>query len=181
MPKHVAFLRGINVGGHRTESDELRSCFQRIGLREVVTFRASGNVIFDADREPASELAGRIEEALATSLGYPVPVFLRNASSLRRIAEHEPFDAGVVKASAGKLQVIFLVGKPTATRRKEVLELASDEDRLALAESELYWLPSGGIRDSALDLGAIEGALGPTTMRTKNTVDQIAMKYFVGA
>jgi uncharacterized protein (DUF1697 family) len=181
MPRHVAFLRGINVGGHRAESDQLRLCFQRLGFRDVATFRASGNVIFAADREPARELADRIEAALARSLGYAVPVFLRSASSMRRIAEHEPFQSGVVEASRGKLQVMFLVAKPAATRRKEVLELASDEDRLAFAGSELYWLPSGGLRDSALDLGAIERTLGPTTMRTKNTVDQIAMKYFIGA
>jgi hypothetical protein len=32
--------------------------------------------------------------------------------------------------------------------------------------------------DSALDLKAIERAIGPTTMRTKGTVEAIAGRYF---
>ena len=59
-----------------------------------------------------------------------------------------------------------------------MLELASDEDRLAFGERELYWLPSGGTQRSALDLKAIGALLGPTTMRTKGTIDQLAAKYF---
>ena len=54
----------------------------------------------------------------------------------------------------------------------------TDEDRLALDGRELYWLPSGGISDSALDLTAIERTLGAITIRTKTTVEQIAAKYF---
>jgi hypothetical protein len=59
-----------------------------------------------------------------------------------------------------------------------VLALASDDDRLAFADRELYWLPSGGTQDSALDLKSIGSLLGLATMRTKNTVDQMAAKYF---
>jgi hypothetical protein len=33
--------------------------------------------------------------------------------------------------------------------------------------------------DSALDLKAIEKLLGAVTMRTKNTIEQIAAKHFV--
>jgi len=59
-----------------------------------------------------------------------------------------------------------------------VLALASDEDRLALGERELYWLPSGGIRDSALNFKAIEQRVGASTMRTKGTVEALAEKCF---
>jgi hypothetical protein len=59
-----------------------------------------------------------------------------------------------------------------------VLAAASDEDRLAFGTRELYWLPSGGIRDSALNFKAIEQRLGPTTTRTKGTLDELARKFF---
>ncbi len=58
------------------------------------------------------------------------------------------------------------------------MALATDDDRLAIRERELYWLPSGGLMDAALDLKEIERLLGSNTMRTKSTVDQIAAKYF---
>ena len=62
--------------------------------------------------------------------------------------------------------------------RKEVLALATDEDRLAFGDRELYWLPSGGTRDATLNFRAVEKLVGPTTMRTKGTIDELAEKYF---
>jgi uncharacterized protein (DUF1697 family) len=180
VPKHIAFLRGINVGGHRVGRDELRSCFEELGYEDVVTFRASGNVIFEAGREAPAKMATRIETALAKALGYGVPAFVRTTAELRAIADHQPFAASLVEASAGKLQVAFFSTKPRAKGWKELEALATDDDRLALEGRELYWLPSGGILDSALDMNMIEKALGPMTMRTKNTVDQIAAKYLSG-
>lgn len=59
-----------------------------------------------------------------------------------------------------------------------MLDLAGDDDRLAFGPRELFWLPSGGTRDSALDMKTIEKLLGPTTMRTKGTVEQLVAKHF---
>ena len=72
----------------------------------------------------------------------------------------------------------MLAAKPSARVRKDVLAIATDEDLLAFGDRELYWLPSGGTSDSALNLKTIEKLLGSTTMRTKGTVEQIAAKYF---
>jgi uncharacterized protein (DUF1697 family) len=178
MSGYAAFLRGMNVGGHRISNDELRARFEELGLRDVRTFRASGNVIFTADTEPEDELAAHIEAGLEASLGYAVPVFLRTASEVRAIAAHQPFAESLIAASRGKPQVAMLSVKPAAKARKEVLKLASDEDGLAFGERELHWLPSGGILDSALDFKTIGQLLGPMTTRTRGTIEQLAAKYF---
>jgi uncharacterized protein (DUF1697 family) len=178
MSRYAAFLRGMNVGGHRVKNDELRSRFEAMGFRDVSTFRASGNVVFTAEYEPLAEMTVRIEVGLAESLGYEVPTFLRADSEVRAIAALEPFAPAQVNASAGKLQVAMLSTQPVARTRSDVLALSTDQDRLAFGERELYWLPSGGILDSALDLKAIGALLGPMTTRTKNTVEQIAGKHF---
>jgi uncharacterized protein (DUF1697 family) len=147
----------------------------------VATFRASGNIIFNDERkdQPAGVIA-RIELGLSRSLGYEVPVFLRTATEVEAIAAHEPFPAKLVKASAGKLQVLLLLKKPTAAVRRRTLALATDRDTLAIHGRELYWLPSGGIMESALDLKAVDALIGPTTTRTKGTIDQVAAKHFAG-
>ncbi|MGC1853549.1 MAG: DUF1697 domain-containing protein [Solirubrobacterales bacterium] len=177
MNRYVAFLRGMNLGGRRITNDVLRSHFEALGCEEVATFRASGNVIFACDGEPA-ELTDLLEDGLAEALSYEVPVFLRSAKELLAIAASEPFDANHLEASKGKLQVALLTQKPTGKATRKALALSNDEDRLAIERRELYWVPSGGISESDLDWKAIEAALGPTTVRTKGTIDQIVAKHF---
>ena len=177
MARYAAFLRGINVTGRRIGNPELRSRVEELGFEEVALFRASGNVILEVTGR-ASEIARRIEQGLAASLGYEVPTYLRNASQLRAIAAHEPFDPKLVAASEGKLQVAMLPGRPSKSKQERALALATEEDRLAIGDRELYWLPSGRMMESTLDLKAVEKLVGPWTMRTKGTVEQIAAKYF---
>lgn len=178
MPRYVAFLRGMNLGGRRIKNDELRRRFEAMGLEEVATFRASGNVIFGSgDESERGALAERVEAELEAMLGYGVPVFLRAAAEVVAIAAFEPFDRALVAASKGKLQVSLLREEPPVAAREQVLALATDEDRLALAGRELYWLPSGGILDAGLDLKAVERLVGPDTRRTMGTIEQLAAKH----
>jgi uncharacterized protein (DUF1697 family) len=177
MERYVAFLRGMNLGNRRIKNDELRGEFEALGFAEVATFRASGNVIFAASKTSEGALTKTVERGLGEALGYEVPVFLRSCVEVAAIAAQEPFAARRVSASKGKLQVTMLAKKPTASARKQVLALATDEDGLALEGRELFWLPSGGTLESKLDLKAIDKALGKGTTRTKGTIDQIAAKH----
>lgn len=175
VSRYAAFLRAVNLGRNRRVSGaELKALFEELGLEEVATFRTSGNVVFEARRD----MSAQIEQALEKALGYEVGVFLRSASEVQAIAAHEPFTRAQVDASKGKLQVSMLSAKPAAATRNKVLALATDDDLLEFGERELYWLPSGGTQGSALDTKAIGKLLGPATMRTQGTVEQLAAKYF---
>jgi len=180
MPHYAAFLRAINLGSHRrVAGSQLCEQFQALGLEEVSTFRTSGNVAFQAGSETSrGELGPQIAAQLEQALGYPIEVFLRSADEVRKIAAHGPFDDTLVAASQGKVQVTLLRTKPGATVRRNVLTLTGDDDHLAFAGRELYWLPSAGTQQSALDWKQIGRALGPTTMRTQGTVELMAAKYF---
>ena len=182
MSSYAAFLRGMNVGGHRLTNDELRAHFTAMGFTGVMTFRASGNVVFAADlevgRHSPDTLRERIEHGLAETLGYAVPTFIRAAAEVRAIAATVPFEAERLRSSAGKLQVALLTASASPQARAEALALAGDRDGLVFGERELYWLPRGGVLDSALDMKTIERLLGSMTMRTKGTIEQIAAKHF---
>ncbi len=67
--QYVAFLRGINVGGHRVKMDRLRSLLEGLDLVDVSTFIASGNMIFSTSEAPLV-LEAQIEQRLRTGLGY---------------------------------------------------------------------------------------------------------------
>ena len=105
MTLHAAFLRGMNVGGHRITNAELRDEFEALGFESVTTFRASGNVIFEASGQSEGELIAEIESGLEESLGYAVPTFVRDEDELRAIADFDPFDlerrGGVEGQAAG--------------------------------------------------------------------------------
>jgi uncharacterized protein (DUF1697 family) len=178
MERYVAFLRGINLGGHRRIANaELKAEFERLGFENVAAFRASGNVVFSAKKAGEAALRRKIESGLAESFGFGVIVFLRGVEEVAAIAGRQPFDSKAVESSKGKLQVSLLMRKPSAAVRRRVLSLATDDDLLAIVDRELYWLPSGGTAESDLDLKAIEAAVGPDTRRTMGTIEQIAAKY----
>lgn len=178
MNRYVAFLRGMNLGGRRIRNEELCAEFEALGLTDVACFRASGNVVFASEESDEATLTVHIEAGLGEALGYAVPIFLRDDVKLRAIAAHEPFDPAALAASKGKLQVAFLPRAPSGSGSKEALALTTDEDRLAIDGRELYWLPSGGISESKLDLKALEAGLGPWTMRTMGTIEQVVAKHF---
>ncbi|HEX3509954.1 MAG TPA: DUF1697 domain-containing protein [Solirubrobacteraceae bacterium] len=178
MGEYAAFLRGMNLGRRRITNQELAAAFTEIGFTQVRTFRASGNVAFEARGEPPEGLVARIESGLAGALGYAVPTFLRRAEEVCEIAAYAPFPPALVTGSAGKLQVGLLARDPGADGRDAALALSSERDRLSLGGRELYWLPDGGISESELDLKAVERALGPMTIRTMGTLEQMARKHF---
>jgi uncharacterized protein (DUF1697 family) len=173
--RYAAFIRAVNLGrNRRVTSAQLKSLFEEAGAEEVATFRTSGNVVFEAPRDICRALEAHLENAL----GHEVVIFLRKASDVKAIAAHEPFPPKDLEAAKGKLQVALLEKKPTAAVQKKALALATDDDRLAFGARELYWLPSGGTMESELDRKALDELLGPSTMRTKGTIEQLAAKFF---
>jgi uncharacterized protein (DUF1697 family) len=177
MARYIAFLRGINVGGHKVKMDELRRLFEALDLEGVATFIASGNVIFESD-QAAGPLETRIEKHLREALGYDVPTFLRTDVELARIAVFEPFP-DLEPAGADTSYVAFLDRAPPPAVRRDVAALSNDVDQLAMHDRELYWHIRGGLMDSTLGMAGLEKALGPapTTVRNVNTVRRLAAKY----
>ena len=70
MPHFVAFLRGINVGGHIVKKEKLIEAFTSLGFQNVSTFKQSGNVIFKASTTDVEEIKNRIQDKLRNMQGY---------------------------------------------------------------------------------------------------------------
>lgn len=175
VSRFVAFLRGMNLGRRRIRNDELCACFSRMGFSDVSAFLASGNVVFRCSEAAVPELAVKIEDGLRRDLDYEVPTFLRSEGEVRAIAAFEPFTAEEL-AAGGKPQVMLLRRAPARAAAATVLGLATADDRLTLGGTELYWLPRAGILDSVLDHKLIEREIGPTTTRTRRTLERLAAK-----
>ena len=59
--RFVAFLRAINVGGRNVKMEQLRRIFESIGLTNVETVIASGNVVFDAKAKSAKTIEKKLQ------------------------------------------------------------------------------------------------------------------------
>ena len=89
--RYVALLRGINVGGKTLiKMADLKACVDELGLDDVSTYIASGNVLFDSDRRDAAKLAADIERAIEQRFRLPVKVVVLDRAAYGRIVEAIP-------------------------------------------------------------------------------------------
>jgi len=178
MPRYVAFLRAINVGGHVVSMTALRRHFEELDCSEVETVIASGNVVFGSPSRSAAVLEKRIAAHLEARLGYAVATFLRTPAELASIAAHRPFARSDAERPGHSLFVAFHGRAADAASRRRVVGLASDLDDFRIRGREVYWLCRGRASDSKVYGGGLEKALGqPTTVRNATTVRRIAEKY----
>lgn len=176
MPRHIAFLRAINVGSHTVTMDRLGKLFRELGLKDVETFIASGNVIFNSAAKPAS-LEAKLERHLQQALGYEVATFIRTDAEVARVAGHVPFK-DTPAGFAGALVVGFLRQPLDAATKKAVLALSTTVDALHVNDRELYWRTARGQSDSTLTYALFERTLkGKATFRNINTVMRLAARY----
>ena len=90
--RYVAFLRGINVGGNKLiKMDALAATFTSAGFRNVKTYIASGNVIFDSRATKPELLAKKIERKLLETFGHQIAVMVFPLTDLEALVKRSPF------------------------------------------------------------------------------------------
>ena len=169
MPRLIAFLRAINVGGHNVTMKELRGIFEALALKEVETFIASGNVIFASRSTDISALQQKIENQLLRSLGYEVKAFLRTVAEVAAIARYKPFNESQL-SSAAALNVAFLADPLRAEAEKSLMALKTEIDDFHVHGREVYWLCKTKQSDSKFSNTRFEKILNArATWRNVNT------------
>jgi len=92
MPRYVALLRGINVGGHnKVAMADLRQIAADLGYTDVSTYIQSGNLLFAADEEHTERLAADLGRRIAEQLGVRPVVVVISAAELARVIADNPF------------------------------------------------------------------------------------------
>jgi uncharacterized protein (DUF1697 family) len=175
----IAFLRGMNVGGHRVTMDTLRAEFVAMGLANVETFIASGNVIFDM-KSPSSStgLEQRIEAHLRQALGYEVATFLRTTAELRAIDAAAVFAPADVALATNTIHIGFLRSAPGADVVAALSGLTTSVDRVQVRGQELYWLCRGRSTDTLLKWPQLLRTHRlDVTMRNLKTIHRMVARY----
>ena len=178
MPKYVAFLRAINVGGHVVKMDHLRLIFEELNLKNVETFIASGNVIFDTTAKNTRSLERKLEDALKARLGYEVATFIRSMPEIASIARLKPFGDAGLNEEGQVLYIGFMADRPPDASCQKLKLFSTEVEELCVVEREVYWLHRRRLGESALSGALFEKTLGmKATLRNSNTIKRIAAKY----
>lgn len=175
--RYVAFLRGINVGGHRVSMDRLRALFEELKFANVATFIASGNVLFDAPAGDRAKLEARIEAHLHAALGYEVATFLRTPAELAAIAAFRPFADADLDAPGHTVHVAFLRDPLSAAETKTLMGFGTTYDEFRVHGREWYWLCRGRFSDSLVPWPKLVKATPPSTLRSLVSVRKLVAKH----
>ncbi len=138
MPRYVALLRGINVGGrNRVAMADLRQLTAELGHIEVATYIQSGNVVFTSSDTDCSGLADALEQRIARTLAVQPAVVVLSRADLAKVIEDNPFPD---EANPRCLHAVF--------RRDDLTP-----DAIAALAGALQRARAKGCRDEAVVIG----------------------------
>jgi uncharacterized protein (DUF1697 family) len=174
MPRYVALLRGINLGGHTVKMDRLKKLFEELGFKKVETFIASGNVIFESASKNSAALENKISVHLEKSLGFPATTFLRTDEELAAVLEHEA--CAVLGARA--LYIGFLIEELSKESHAKLMAHSTKSDQFHVKGRQVYWVCGTQMSESPFFRTGIEKAAGvKATVRNVTTVAKLVDKY----
>jgi len=172
--RHVALLRGINVGGkNMLPMKELATMFAKAGCADVTTYIQSGNVVFCADDKVAAGLGAGIVKQVEVRFGLRVPVVLRTAAEINAVIRGNPF----LKAGASEemLHVCFLADRPGKDLVAGLDAGRSTPDAFAVMGREIYMQLVNGVSGTKLTNAYFDSKLKTaSTMRNWRTVLKLA-------
>lgn len=171
---HVALLRGINVGGrNRLPMSVLAELFRAAGCREVRTYIQSGNVLFQAPPRLAQRVPELLAQRIAATLGLQVPVIVRSAAELARVAGRNPFLSSAADPAA--LHVAFLAQAPERKRVAALDPERSPGDAFLVKGREIYLHLPKGVAKTRITSPYLDATLDTVcTVRNWRTVQMLA-------
>jgi uncharacterized protein (DUF1697 family) len=171
--KYVALLRGINVGGNNIiKMADLKLCLEKAGLKNVVTYIQSGNVIFESS-ENVDKLEDKLEKILSKEFNYKSVLTIRSHSQIKKVLKDAPADW---EKRADIRCYLAFVKKPT-TSKDVAKEINPKEniDFIEISNGVVYMTTLiSALTKSRLNQMPSKSFYKNITIRNYNTVQKIA-------
>jgi uncharacterized protein (DUF1697 family) len=167
----VALLRGINIGSSkRISMPALREIVESLGHRDVETYQQSGNVVFTPARGGRTDLARKLESAIAKETGLDVQVLVRTGRELAGAVAANPYPVD----DPTRVVVAFL-GQAVTPARLGLGDLdAYAPDELTQIRRELFIsVPNGQARSKLM--GDLTKRRQPTIVTVRNWRTVVAL------
>ncbi len=175
--KYVAFLRGINVGGHhKVPMADLKKELKELGFENIITILNSGNIIFDAKADRLEQIEESVSAHLENHFGFPVPTIVRKAETIEKLFSDDPFKG--IEVTKDIRLYISLLQKDTDPNFKtpwsspdESFKVLSKQDKDILSVLDL------SVTKTPKAMGALEKIFGKNiTTRNWKTIVRIMKK-----
>lgn len=175
MPKQIALLRAINVGGRNLIAmAELRELFESLGFTGVKSLLQSGNVVFESASKSDASLERRLEVETEKCFGVAADYIIRAAGEWEKIIANNPFKQEA-KNDPGHLLTVCLKSEPDPMNLKALQAAIKGPEYVQLISKHLYAVYPAGIGRSKLTMTLIEKSLGVRgTGRNWNTMLKLA-------
>ncbi len=169
LTRHVAFLRGINVGGHRKiPMADLRALAEDLFPgAAAVTYIASGNLCFSADVS-ATALSDVLEQGIKDRFGFEVAVLVLTAAQLDQIVADCPWP----DAEGNRVFAYLCFAEPKLDFARTAALIAESEELKVTGQTVWLHAPDGVGRSRLA--AKLEGLLGvEATSRNWNTIKKM--------
>jgi len=174
LTTHIALLRGINVGGHRSVGmTDLRNFLTKLGFDDVRSLLQSGNLVFDSRARIGAELERFLEAEALKRFALEIDFFVRAPEEWKSMIRQNPFRKEA-ELDPAHLVVMLLKSPPRAEDVAALQEGISGPEIVQAKGRQLYAFYPNGIGRSRLTNAVIERKLGRCTGRNWNTVLKLA-------
>lgn len=175
--KYVAFLRGINVGGHhKVPMAELRIELEKLNLENVLTILNSGNIIFDTSNDNLTNLEKTISGHLEKSFYFPVPTIIRRSETILGLLSNNPFkDEKLTKDT--RLYVSFLQKNTETDLKTPWISAENSFKIIGKNANTIFSVLDLSMSKTPKAMGALERYFGKDiTTRNWKTIERIGKK-----
>ena len=168
--KYAVLLRGVNIGGRKVKSQELKDCFTKAGFSNPQTVLATGNVVISSKKSP-EQLKVQIETSLLAAFNFPIEVLVIGCDKLARIVKHYPFN------NVGPEFHRYIIFKDAPSEPPD-MELERELEAVQSGDEVLYWrVLKGHTLDSDFAKQSARTARARfSTTRNMNTLEKILAK-----
>ena len=137
--RYLTLLRGINVGGSNIiKMTDLRTCFEEMGFKDVLTYIQSGNVLFKSAESDKIKLQDKIEKVLSQRFYYSSRIVIVTYQQLKKIVREAPQGYGE-EIDKYRYDVLFVKEPLSPGEILKDLRIREGVERAYTGESVLYF------------------------------------------
>ncbi|RAJ15136.1 DUF1697 domain-containing protein [Olleya aquimaris] len=141
MQTFVAFLRGINVGGHnKIPMQDLRQLLDGLSFKDVKTYIQTGNIVFKAKETDRPVLETKIKAAIKNQFNLEIPVLIKTPKEIQTILTRCPF----TEAEKENSYFALLFNKATKQQAQSLDSYSFPNEKFKLINDCIYLYSSTG-------------------------------------